>query len=168
MDTSVVLNMILIVLVWVLGTRKINKDTILKKIMIYGFVIFWFLVMLIISYFSFGKYFRSFGVMDIEWQYSVFVVFIISKILNKIENNTKYFVIAIILMLILGTLISYGIECLVIELEEDSILEMLIYYINICIFSGLIFSILKIKTNNKVRIAIITGHITLRRTHIKV
>lgn len=162
-ELCAILNMILIVLVWVLGTRKINKDTILKKIMIYGFVVFWFLAMLIISYFSFGKYFRSFGVMDIEWQYSVFVVFIISKILstnvvkNKIENNTKYFVIAIILMLILGTLISYGIECLVIELEEDSILEMLIYYINICIFSGLIFSTLKIKTNNKISVAIITG-----------
>lgn len=157
-DIYSTLNMILTVVIWLIGTRNIKKETILKKVIIYGFIVLWCALTMLVSYCMWGKYLRNFSIIDVGWQYSVLIVFIISKILslefiqNKINYESKYLVVIMITMLIIGTLIGYGIEYLEnykSNIEAYDILKETIYYANISIFTVLLFCTLKIDMEDK-------------------
>lgn len=165
-DIYSTVNMILTVVIWIIGTKNINKDTTLKKVTIYGFIALWCILMILITYCMWGKYLRHFSIIDAGWQYSVLIVFIISKILSlefiqdKINSESKYLVIIMIAMLIIGALIGYGIEYLEnYKLDFDTLdtLVIVMYYINISTFSILLFSILKINEESKKFVILSTG-----------
>lgn len=157
---AIYLNMFLLIAVWLLGTRNIKKDTVQKKVIIYGFGLLWWGTIFIITkylkitskitlYFCVGKDF---------WIYSILPLFIISKIFSinkikeKLDENPKFLIIFPIVMFIVGYLITnyfYNILTAIDINNKFSYIELIFNHLNILIFVIQLFNALKIKIENK-------------------
>lgn len=158
-DIYSILNMILTVVVYLIGIKNIKKDTTLKKVILYGFILLWCVLMILISYCMWGHYLKNFSIIDaVGWGYSVIIVLIISKILSleaiqeKINYSSKYLIITTIVLFIVGGLVGYGIEYIQnykMDIDGVTMLLEIEYYVNISVFSILLFHILKINIQEK-------------------
>ena len=131
----------LIIIVWSLGTRKIEKDTTTKKLVTYGFGIFWCLLIYMIE--------KIKGYIDIGmWIYSPIIIFVISRILliNKVkcnykESNNRCVIISVI-MFIIGFGIMYFMSQLLLNIKICEIVNVTILIIQL-------FNIFRIRIEEK-------------------
>lgn len=157
---SIYLNMFLSIAVWLLGTRDIKKDTMLKKVIIYGFgVLWWGTIFIITNYLKMTSKISIYFFASAKlWIYSILPLFIISKIFSinkikeKLDENSKFSIIFPVVMFIVGYLITNDFYSVLTDIDiknEFSYIELIFNHLNILIFVIQLFNALKIKIEDR-------------------
>lgn len=138
------------ILTWILGIKNLPKENLIKKVVLYGFIVLWYTLIVIVSIPKRGLAFGTalFGMLaSIIPLFIMSKVFYIQSIYDAIEKNI-YLIITSIMTFIIGGLVTYGIANIMYQISDKN-LVIPYFILSITLIVVQLFKAFNIKVEQK-------------------